>query len=63
LARLEAALAQVPEVTATKARRGDKDAPVRVSTTDPDARVMKMRVSAHRDHSDRSIVITRIGPS
>jgi hypothetical protein len=23
----------------------------------------KMRVSAHRDHSDRSIVITRIGPS
>jgi transposase len=42
LARLEAALAQVPEVTATKARRGDNDAPVRVSTTDPDARVMKM---------------------
>lgn len=42
LARLEAALAEVPEVTATKARRGAKDAPVRVSTTDPDARVMKM---------------------
>lgn len=42
LARLEAALAQVPEVTATKARRGAQDAPVRVSTTDPDARVMKM---------------------
>lgn len=42
LARLEAALAQVPEVTATKARRGAKDAPVRVSTTDADARVMKM---------------------
>lgn len=42
LARLEAALAQVPEVTATKARRGATDAPVRVSTTDPEARVMKM---------------------
>lgn len=45
LARLEAALAQVPEVTATKARRKAKEAPeatVRVSTTDPDARVMKM---------------------
>lgn len=42
LARLEAALAQVPEVTATKARRGAQDAAVRVSTTDPDARVMKM---------------------
>jgi transposase len=42
LARLEAALAQVPEVTATKARRGATDAPVRVSTTDPAARVMKM---------------------
>jgi transposase len=34
LARLEAALAEVPEVTATKARRGAKDAPVRVFTTD-----------------------------
>jgi transposase len=42
LARLEAALAQVPEVTATKARRRAKDATVRVSTTDPDVRVMKM---------------------
>jgi hypothetical protein len=42
LTRLEAALAQVPEVIATKARRKTKDAPVRVSTTDPDARVMKM---------------------
>jgi len=42
LARLEAALAQVPEVTATKARRRATDAPGRVSMTDPDARVMKM---------------------
>ena len=42
LVRLEAALQQVPEVTATKKRSGAKDATVRVSTTDPDARVMKM---------------------
>jgi transposase len=42
LARLEAALKQVPEVTATKKRSGAKDATARVSTTDPDARVMKM---------------------
>lgn len=42
LDRIEAALQQVPEVTATKQRSGAKDATVRVSTTDPDARVMKM---------------------
>jgi transposase len=42
LARLEAALQQVPEVTETKRRSGAKDATVRVSTTDPEARVMKM---------------------
>jgi transposase len=42
IARLEAALKQVPEVTETKKRSGAKDATVRVSTTDPDARVMKM---------------------
>lgn len=40
--RLEAALRQVPEVTAIKKRSGAKDATVRVSTTDPEARVMKM---------------------
>ena len=40
--RLEAALAQVPEVTETKKRSRAKDDTVRVSTTDPDARVMKM---------------------
>ena len=40
--RLEAALKQIPEVTETKTRSGAKDATVRVSTTDPDARVMKM---------------------
>ena len=42
LERLEAALAQVPEVTETKKRSGAKDATPRVSTTDPEARVMKM---------------------
>jgi len=42
LARLEAALQQVPEITETKSRSGAKDATVRVSTTDPEARVMKM---------------------
>jgi transposase len=40
--RLEAALKQIPEVTETKKRSRAKDATVRVSTTDPDARVMKM---------------------
>jgi len=40
--RLEAALKEIPEVTETKSRSGAKDATVRVSTTDPDARVMKM---------------------
>jgi transposase len=42
LERLEAALKQIPEVTETKKRSGAKDATGRVSTTDPDARVMKM---------------------
>ena len=42
LDRLEAALEQIPEVTETKRRSGAKDATVRVSTTDPEARVMKM---------------------
>lgn len=42
LARLEAALQQVPEIIETKKRSGAKDATVRASTTDPEARVMKM---------------------
>lgn len=42
LDRIAAAVQQVPEVTATKQRSGAKDATVRVSTTDPEARVMKM---------------------
>lgn len=48
IARLEAALAQVPEVTATKKRSGAKDPEPRVSTTDPDARVMKMPDGGYR---------------
>lgn len=42
LDRLEAALKQMPEVTETKKRSGAQDSTGRVSTTDPDARVMKM---------------------
>ena len=42
LERLEAALKQIPEVTETKKRSGAKDATPRASTTDPEARVMKM---------------------
>jgi transposase len=36
------ALEQLPEVAATKQRNGGKEEDARVSTTDPDARVMKM---------------------
>jgi len=39
--RVEAALAQLPEVQAKKAAK-DREEKARVSTTDPDARVMKM---------------------
>jgi hypothetical protein len=42
LDRLEQALALLPEVTAIKKLSGAKDKTPRVSTTDPDARVMKM---------------------
>lgn len=41
VARLEAALAELPAVIATKTRNGRKSE-ARVSTTDPEARVMKM---------------------
>ena len=40
--RLEHALAELPDVAAIKKKSGAKDATPRVSTTDPDARVMKM---------------------
>jgi transposase len=42
LDRLQAALAQIPQVAETRRRSGAKDTTARVSTTDPDARVMKM---------------------
>lgn len=43
LDRVKAALAQMPEVEASKAKRhGKPESRARVSTTDPDARVMKM---------------------
>jgi transposase len=42
LARLEDALAEFPDVAAIKKKSGAKNATPRVSTTDPDARVMKM---------------------
>ena len=41
-ARIKAALAQLPEVAATKKRNAGKAEEARASTTDPDARVMKM---------------------
>jgi transposase len=40
--RIQAALEQLPEVAAAKKRKGDKPEDARSSTTDPDARVMKM---------------------
>jgi transposase len=40
--RIRQALEQLPEVAAAKKRNGGKEEDARVSTTDPDARVMKM---------------------
>ncbi len=40
--RIQAALEQLPEVAATKKRNGGKAEDARASTTDPEARVMKM---------------------
>ncbi len=40
--RIRQALQQLPEVAATKKRNGGKEEDARASTTDPDARVMKM---------------------
>ena len=49
LARVEEALAQLPAVQATKARQtGPRATEARVSTTDPDARVMKMADGGYR---------------
>ena len=49
MARVEEALAQLPAVQATKDRQRDKrPTAARVSTTDPDARVMKMADGGYR---------------
>ena len=54
LARVEEALAALPEVAAAKARtaskrkKGERPKEARVSTTDPDARVMKMADGGYR---------------
>lgn len=47
LARVDEALAELPAVEAVKQRNGTKSA-ARVSTTDPDARVMKMADGGYR---------------
>lgn len=47
LARVDEALAELPAVEAAKLRNGTKSA-ARVSTTDPDARVMKMADGGYR---------------
>jgi len=48
LARVEEALAQLPLVEAMKRKQGAKASAPRVSTTDPDARVMKMADGGYR---------------
>jgi transposase len=58
LARREAALAQLPAVAETKKRSGAKDATPRVSTTDPEARVMKMADGGFRPALNVQIATT-----
>lgn len=48
VARVDAALAQLPQVEALKQKQGAKAGAPRVSTTDPDARVMKMADGGYR---------------
>jgi transposase len=48
LARVAEALAQLPQVEALKRKQGPKASAPRVSTTDPDARVMKMADGGYR---------------
>jgi transposase len=48
LARVEEALAQLPTVAALKAKQGKPPREARVSTTDPEARVMKMADGGYR---------------
>ena len=72
LARVEEALAQLPAVAEAKRRNHSKAAP-RTSTTDPDARIMKMSDGGYRpayniqfatDHDSHAIVgveVTNVG--
>jgi transposase len=72
LARVEEALAQLPAVAEAKQRNRSKTAP-RTSTTDPDARIMKMSDGGYRpaynvqfatDHDSHAIVgvdVTNVG--
>lgn len=48
LSRVEEALAQLPDVAAIKEKQGKPTREARVSTTDPDARVMKMADGGYR---------------
>jgi hypothetical protein len=48
LARVEEALAQLPQIETMKQKQGKKASAPRVSTTDPDARVMKMADGGYR---------------
>jgi len=48
LARVEEALAQLPQIEALKQKQGNKASEPRASTTDPDARVMKMADGGYR---------------
>jgi transposase len=48
LARVEEALAQLPQIEALKQKQGKKASAPRVSTTDPEARVMKMADGGYR---------------
>lgn len=48
LARVEEALAHLPQIEAIKQKQGKKASEPRVSTTDPDARVMKMADGGYR---------------
>jgi len=58
LARLEHALAELPDVAAIKKKSGAKDATPRVSTTDPDARIMKMADGGFRPAYDIQLATT-----
>src|SRR6266571_3013613 len=62
LARLEHALAELPDVAAVKKQSGAKDATPRVSTTDPDTRVMKMPDGGFRPAGNVQLATTTDAP-